>query len=339
MDPNTKNLIFSFYGFNVEVTCEDTDTLKNIKRDYSYFLKEDVLSHIRIEVFNQAPDYSCLPPVKASLYTPRNVCYRNQDTWYIDYFGKGLTIVESSKLYKVYSAESHLRHEIVFLTILSSIGQYFDSKELHRVHGLGLEVNGKGLLLLLPSGGGKTTLLMQAIKHDFIKLISEDSPLIDSMGRALPFPLRIGICKESKPKDIPEDQMHLIMRMEFDPKYLIDVDYFKDKIAQNPVPVGYILCGVRCLGPQSSIKPLSKFKTLKLLVRDMVVGIGLYQGIEFLFRHNLLEVIYKFFTVLSRFNHAICLLRYSKTYMFVIGSDQSKNLETLLNFCQQANEQ
>ena len=70
----------------------------------------------------------------------------------------------------------------------------------------------------MPSGGGKTTLLLQFIKEDSIKLISEDSPLIDSSGNALPFPIRIGISECDKPSDIPDEQMHLIERMEFKPK-------------------------------------------------------------------------------------------------------------------------
>lgn len=327
---------FSFYGFGVELRCQDVQTLQDIERDYSFFVSDGVAPEVFFEVSNEAPDYSKFRSLKAYLYTPRNICYRQKDISFIDYFGKGLTVIDRRKgIYRVFCSDKYLRHEIVFLSILSLVGKNFDLRNIHRVHGLGLEINDKAILILLPSGGGKTTLLLEVIKGENVKLISEDSPLIDASGKALPFPLRIGVSSQDKPQNVPDEHLHLIKRMEFEPKYAIDIDFFKDKISKRALPVQYILCGVRCLGNESYIKPLSKYSTLMELIKNSVVGLGLYQGIEFLLQRGIFELFKKSDVLFSRFKNACKIVSRSRTYSFVIGSDRRKNAETFLNFCQE----
>jgi hypothetical protein len=327
---------FSFYGLGIEVRCRDPLTLRGIQGDYAFFSNDASAPAVFIEILPEPPDYKNLPSVKAYLYTPRNICYRYKGLSFIDYFGKGLSIIDYHKnTYKVFCADEHLRQEIAFLTILSLIGQYLDAQHLHRVHGLGLEINNKGVFVLLPSGGGKTTLLLELLKNDFIKLLSEDSPLIDTKGRALPFPLRIGVSYEDKPKDIPDEHLHFIQRMEFAPKYTVALDYFKDKISDKTPLVRYILCGRRCLGEESYIKPLSKYGTLKEMINNSVVGVGLYQGIEFLMQRGVFELFKKSGLLFSRFRNAAEVVSAAKTYSFVIGCDRRKNAETFLRFCKE----
>ena len=330
---------FSFYGFGIQVNCDDSQTLQAIKRDYSFFENDTTALEVFFDVFNQAPDYSKLPCLKAYLYTPRNICYRHKGISYIDYFGKGLTIIDLKKnSYRVFCSDPDLRHEIVYLSILSLVGQNLDSRKIHRVHGLGLEINNKAFLILLPSGGGKTTFLLDIIKHQAVKLISEDSPLIDASGMAIPFPLRIGVPFDSKPPDIAPEHLHFTKRMEFGPKYLIDLGVFKGKIVKKPFPVRYILCGQRCLGDESYILPLSKLDTLKEFVKNSVIGIGLYQGLEFLLQKGFFEILKKSGIIFSRFKNSSKTISKAKTYSFVIGSDRRKNAQIFLKFLSDNNE-
>lgn len=325
---------FSFYGFVIQVKCQDMQTLQKIQRDYSFFLNQEAFPEVFFEVFNYAPDYSKLPCVTAHLYTPRNICYKQEGVSFLDYFGKGLMIINQDRdVYQVFCADEHLRHEIVFLSIMSLVGENLDSRNIHRVHGLGLAVNNQGVLILLPSGGGKTTFLLDIIKNQSVRLLSEDSPLIDASGRMLAFPLRIGVSHENKPRDIPEGQMHLINRMEFGSKYVIDVDFFKDKIAKEPVVLRHILCGVRCLGNQSGIKKISKYYAFKQLVQNSVVGLGLYQGVEFLFQRGLWEALKKSGVILSRLKNSCKILSQASSYSFIIGPDRSKNVKEFMDFC------
>lgn len=324
---------FSFYGLGIEVNCQDEETLRDIKRDYSFFLNDRVLVHTSFQILNEAPDYTKFSSLKAYLYTSQNICYRDKDLTFVDYFGRGLAVIDQhNNAFKVFCQEPHLRHEIVYLYILALVGKNLGLRNLHRVHGLGLEVNGKAILILLPSGGGKTTLLLELIKNESIKMISEDSPLIDAAGRVLPFPIRIGVLPEEKPKDIPDEYLHLVERMGFRPKYMIDIDALKDKISKKPLPVQYIFCGVRCLSDKTSIKPISRYSAFKQLVENCVFGVGLYEGAEFLIQRGFWGFVKKSPVLFSRLNNSFKAVSQSKTYSFSIGYDRKNNVDTFLNF-------
>jgi len=177
-----------------------------------------------------------------------------------------------------------LAREIAYLSILSRMSDKLRTKGLHRIHGLGLESNGKGALILLPSGGGKSTLAMSFLtkSQHRIRLLSEDSPLIGPKGILHPFPLRIGVFPEKIPKHIDESCIRILDRMEFGPKATIDISTFQEHICSNPVPCKAVLLGIRSTGLESSIKSVSRLKSVHHYFMNSVVGVGLYQGMEFM---------------------------------------------------------
>jgi hypothetical protein len=336
MTETKESIIFSFYGFTIEVKSSHHQTLDNIRRDFSFFVNSKKNPEAHFEIFDTPPDYAALPPLRPSSHSPRNFSYHNKNLLLVDYFGKGLLIVDQiKKEYRVFSAEPHLRHEIVFLAILSLVGQNFDSRHIHRVHGLGLEINGRGVLILLPQGGGKTTLMLELLKYPNVKLISEDTPLINSSGDILPFPIRIGIDANAKLPDIPEQHLRLIERMEFKPKYLLDTEYFKDKITKRPCKLEFVFEGIRCLGNNSQIITASKLQIFRAFLINSVIGLGVYQGIEFLIQSNPLELIKKSSLLASRLRNSFNAVLRTKTYLFLTGSDKNKNTATFINFFNQ----
>ena len=333
MTESEKSIILSFYGFGIEVKSSDSQTIDNIQRDFSFFLDPDKTPEIHFEIFTTLPDYQSFPSLRPSGHSPRNFSYRDKNLLLIDYFGKGLLIFDSvKKAYKVFSSDPHLRHEILFLTILSLVGQSFDSKHIHRVHGLGLEINGQGVLILLPQGGGKTTLMLELLKYPNVKLISEDTPLLNSRGEILPFPIRIGIDANAGLTNLPEKYIRLVKRMEFEPKYLLDIEYFKDKIAKNPCKLKFTFEGIRCLGDDARIIPASKLQIFRAFFINSVIGLGVYQGIEFILLSSPLEIIKKFALLVSRLKNSGRAALKTKSYNFLTGSDKSKNIETLISF-------
>lgn len=333
MNELKESIILSFYGFVIKVKSSDHQTIDNIRRDFSFFIKTAAVPEINFEIFTTPPDYRSFPTLRPSSHSPRNFSYHNNNLKFIDYFGKGILIIDlKKKEYKIFSAEPHLRHEIVFLSILSLVGQNLDSRNIHRIHGLGLEINGKGVLILLPQGGGKTTLMLELLKYPNVKLISEDTPLIDPSGEILPFPIRIGIDANTKLPDFPEKYLRLVKRMEFEPKYLLDIEYFKNKIVQSPRKLELVFEGIRCLGSNTQIIPVSKLKMFRAFVVNSVIGLGVYQGIEFLIQHNPLELVKKSGVLVSRFKNSYRALAKAKTYAFLTSSDKRKNIETFINF-------
>jgi hypothetical protein len=211
------------------------------------------------------------------------------------------------------------------------VGQYLDAHAMHRIHGLGFSRDGRGALLLLPSGGGKSTMAMRLLKEPRVKILSEETPVIDREGRIHPFPLCIGVKPDQCLRHVPERQVRTVARMEFDPTRLIDIDFFADRIGQAVDPA-VILVGQRNLGDVSEITPLRPAQTFKALFTNMVVGLGVYQGLEFLLEQGLWEAAGKIGVASSRTRNSIALMRRARAWRFVLGRDRRKNTRTLLQF-------
>jgi hypothetical protein len=119
---------------------------------------------------------------------------------------------------------------------------------------LGISVNNKAVLIILPMGGGKTTLGLELLKYDDVKLLSDDTPLISRDGKILPFPIRIGINKNTSLNfNVPKKYLRDFIRSKYGPKLLIDIDYFRDKIAL-PCKISMILIGERIFSDKCRIE-------------------------------------------------------------------------------------
>jgi hypothetical protein len=323
---------FDFYGLTVEVSCAAPELVEEVRRDFAYFQVPTDGAQVQVEMRLSAPPYSELPAIPASFLTPRNICFHNGRLSYIDYFGRGLVVFDRQiRQCIVYGTDRELLREIVYLFLLSTVGQHLDQRRLHRVHALGVSYRGRGILLLLPSGGGKSTMALQLLKHPGVSLLGEDTPLIDHHGRILPFPLRPGV-RHGQQTGIPPQFLRTVQRMEFDPKTLIDIEFFRDRIGQAVEP-GAILVGERNLGDVSEITPLARRRALRALLKYAVVGLGVYQGMEFLLERGLGEMLGKGGVVASRLYNSLRLLSRAPSYRFVLGRDTTRNFETLLDFC------
>jgi hypothetical protein len=326
--------LFDFYGFTIQVSSTSDALVGEVRRHFAFFRSLGGEAQMHVDMQLSHPPYDQLPSLPASVFTPRNVCFQNGRTTYIDYFGEGLAIFDrNEKRCIIYGIDHDLVHEIAYLFVLSTVGRYLDSQKLHRVHALGVSYRNRGILLLLPSGGGKSTMALALMRQPGFLLLGEDTPLIAPNGRILPFPLRLGVRPEQK-VDIPPQYLRTVARMEFDPKTLIDIEYFKDRLGQAVDP-GLVLVGERDLGTSSEIVPLPRRKAFKAMVNHVIVGLGVYQGLEFLLERGLWELWGQGGVVASRLRNSIVLLRRAPAYRFVLGRDIDKNCQTFLDFVQQ----
>lgn len=329
------SLTLSFYGINIQFTSHAQRIVEDIERDYSFFKNEAVGNpKISINAYNTRPPYDILPPMQASYTSPRNICYYYKGIKYIDYLGNALVIYNKAKsLCEIYSSDYPLLQEICYTAILSLVSEKLDERHMHRVHGLGLSVDDKAILILLDMGGGKTTLAMNLLMSDNdIKLISEDSPLINTKGQILPFPLRIGLDPEDVPPEIPKEYQRYFERQEFGPKILIDIEYFRNKICKHPCQPHVVIIGRRVLGRQPEIKPCSKYQSILEFIKNSVIGLGLYQGIEYLFQKGPKEIITKIPVGISRLNNALKVMNRSKIYELYLSPNREQNNQVLIEF-------
>lgn len=122
--------------------------------------------------------------------------------------------------------------------------------------------------------------------------------------------------------------------MEFGIKYFIENDYWKGGLETKPLNDIFLLSGRRILSGTPSIEKCSRKEVLSTLIRDAVIGIGLYQGLEFIINRSTWEVLSKMTTFFKRFFLALKLVRVSKTYRFTLTNNIAENVYVLKEFVQ-----
>lgn len=331
------NTFFDFYGLRVEVRGPAAVLSQHLVRDFSGFLGSPTSSpDLTLELHLQAPDYDALPNLAVAFSTPRNLVYRRGEDRILDYFGRGLAIgnVKTGQ-YALYTADQDLLREMAYLLLLSKSGQHCDHHHMHRLHALALSYRGEAVLVLLPSGGGKTTMALSMLNRDGFGLLSEDSPLIDRDGRVLPFHTCLGVKNGSGCPPIPAQYLRRVRRMEFDPKTLVDLDYFQPRLETEAFWPRYLLVGQRTLGSGTAIRPLAALRAWHALITNMVVGIGIYQGLEFLLERGSWEVFSRLGLVASRLRNAWQLLKRAEAWQIQLGRDVERNSDRLIRFLNQ----
>ena len=214
--------------------------------------------------------------------------------------------------------------------MLSRAGTHFDEMGLTRLHGLGLSGAGGGTVVMLPSGGGKTTLALRALeeKGDAVRLISEDTPLLDRRGMLHPFVLRIGI-NETDAGRLGVKEARRLERMEFKPKLAIEVDSFSDRIETRPQPLRNLVIGHRSLGNEPRLEPMPRRHALGPMLREGVVGVGVYQGMEFVLQRGMRDTLGKAGIAASRAACCSAALRRARVWSFKLGRDEERNWQAL----------
>ena len=87
--------------------------------------------------------------------------------------------------------------------------------------------------------------------------------------------------------------------------------------------------GYRSLARECRIEPASTKERYRSIVADCVVGLGLFQGLEFVLRSNPSELAGKARVGVSRLRNARRLFARSKVYRLILGRDREHNARTV----------
>ena len=318
-------------GLRAAIAGDWPEVVESIRRDFAWFESSDPgPSRLEVRLERRSPDFAAFGEVVASFVTPRNVVYQQGPMTIIDYFGRALSILDRERgVLVVQGTDAHLVHEAAYLFLLSSIGEHLDRRRTPRLHALGLHGAQGAVAVMLPSGGGKSTLALRALRADGVRIYSEDSPLIDRRGRLHPFPLRVGI-NESDAPELPPEHVRRIERMEFHPKLLLDVEAFQDRVERRPSRLRHLVVGRRSLGIEPRLERAPRARAVGPLLREAVVGVGLYQGMEFVLQRGMRDTVGQAGAAATRAACCAAALARAQVWELTLGRDHDRNWEALL---------
>jgi hypothetical protein len=324
---------FNVHGFRFHILGSESTAADLLAGDFQFFRCDAPECELRVEFHTMEPPYADAPEVVATNYTPRNVSFTVGETTWLDYGGRALAVRNREKgTFDIYSLDLDLQYEAGHLFLLSQIGEALDRRGVHRIHAMALSCRGRVVLAVLPMGGGKSTLCCSLLKYPEFGFLSDDSPFINQHGQVLAFPLRLGLVP-GYDGEIPQEEKRTIRRMEFGPKVVVNFNYFAHRVEKSASP-GIVFLGRRSLGPDCLIQPAGFSDRWRSIVADCVVGLGLFQGIEFLLRRSPLEIFGKIGVAWSRLRAARTLFRRSEVYCLVLGRDTTRNADTVFRFVQ-----
>jgi hypothetical protein len=279
---------FEAYGLRFSVGGDWPEVVEDVRLDFAWFERPAPAGgpSLRIDVTRGAPELDGFGDVPAAFVTTRNVVFQDGDRTIVDFFGRAVAVFDRRhNRLQVQGEERHLVHEAIYLFLLSRIGEHLDRTSLMRLHALGLSGPNGAVVVMLPSGGGKTTLALRALKEPGVKLLSEDTPVLDRRGVVHPFPLRVGV----NPTDadlLPTGEVRQIERMEFPPKLVLSIDAFAARIENRPQPLRHLVAGERWLGRGGVLEPVPRRTLVGPLIREGIVGVGVAQMIEYVLRRG-----------------------------------------------------
>lgn len=325
-------LYLDFHHHIILVRCKESSLLQKLKDEFHFFVTEEETSSRFVVELNlvRAPE---MPSMPAEKILEHAIIYRLGNLKYVDYFGEALIIQDYGlDSVKVYTENPDRLFELAFLTIHSILGQKLDQCGLHRIHAAAVSLHHKNAVIMLPSKGGKSTLLRTLLENPEIKIISDDMPLVDSSGNLHPFPSKIGLNEKPDTGLLSKLEWHEFRRTQYPVKWTSSLAQLKDRIETQPEQNKTLLiAGFRLSHGESILSKVPKWKMIAPMCEHMIIGIGLPQIIEMFLSFSFMDMIKLPLFALKRSVAAIALVKKSDCYFFYLGPDKSYNAQLILD--------
>jgi hypothetical protein len=325
-------LYLDFHHHIILVRCNESSVLEKLQHEFHFFIKKaPAKSSFVIELIaNKGPE---IPPMPARKILEHAIIYRLENLKYVDYFGEALIIQDDIlQSLKVYSENTGRLFELAFLSLHSILGEKLDQAGLHRVHAVGISLAQKNALIMLPSKGGKSTLLTSLLENPEVKIISDDMPLVDRRGAVHPFPSKISLNAKPESGLLAKLDWHEFRRAYYSPKWTTSLAQIYERIDMQPQSNRTkLIAGFRLSQGESLLSEVPKWKMVVPLCEHMIVGIGLPQVIEIFLSFALIDFIRLPFYAFKRTTAALALLLKSDCYYLYLGPDKSYNAQLILD--------
>jgi hypothetical protein len=328
---NMKFANFDFHGTKINLSAQGPSSEKAlswIAEDFNYF-QTKASANCELKLLLQ--DGSCPPMSRGPRLFKTRMCtvFGLGHRRFCDY-GDG-SVVQSEnwkdgrRLFNIYGPNENEIYEFTYVALLSVIGEALDLRGFHRVHALGVSGGKSAFVVLLPQGGGKSTMASILLKTR-LSLLSDESPLLKE-GMVYPFPNHIALAP-ALAKKLNLKEARLFQRKYFPSKSVFDVP--REKVSEAK-PLKALLIGRRWDGPPL-IKNISRLKSFGELFRGIVVGEGIAQMAEFMLRGNNLIGLLRI--AFARLGEAVQISYRVPCYEFWLGPNIHDNARILLEFVQ-----
>jgi hypothetical protein len=325
------SVCLNVYGLRIRIGGDWGDVIEAARLDYAWFEAPDdgrpVDAEVRVD--RDEVDLDQFSGLPAAFVTPRYAVFGDGDRTVVDYQGVASAVIDAGgDRVTVRGQFEDVAHEAVYYFLLGRIGRHLDVQGLTRVHALGLSGEDGGVLVLLPSSGGKSSLAVQAVAGGEAGLYSEDSPLLDREGRLHAFPLRIAVGARTAAQ-LPERPTRSLPNPATGQKLAIEVASFADRIESAPAPLRHVVLGVRSLSREASLEDKTRGAAVFPLLVHGVAGSGLYQGLGYAHQRGAGEVIAKLRLAASRARSCAVGLRGARVWQLTLARDPDASWQAL----------
>lgn len=325
-------LHLDFHHHTILVRSTEDSLIKKLRDEFHFFVNSEApTAQTEIQLLLESPPI--LPSMVAVKILENAAVYRLASRQYIDYFGEALTIWDSyEKRVKIYSQNLDRLHELAFLAVHSILGQELDQDGLCRLHALAFSIDQTNAVVMLPSKGGKSTLLKNLLDNPQVRIISDDMPLCDKEGNIYPFPSKISLSEIPKEGELAKLTWHEFKRHHYPTKWTASLAQMQDRLSLHPENnKNLLIAGFRLSTGQSLLTKVPKWKMLGPMMEHMIMGFGLPQILEMFLKFNITDVLKLIHHAFIRSICAFQLVRHSKCYYLYMGPDKTHNAQLLLD--------
>lgn len=335
--------LFDFYGVTVRVSSNWPELVDLVAKDFSYF-KVDMDAilpkvAINIECLQEKYQFNADLLNLKKIYTSKNsITYECKKIRYNDYYGDVLTIINyENENCELRSVDINRAHEVLYLLILSRVGKKLDLLKIHKLHAFAISYRDKVFVCMMPSKGGKSTLLSHLLCYEGVKMISDDIPLFGSDGIILPFPIKIGLVEDaSVPFNIENmnSNLYFMDRKFYGRKKLICVEGIRSRVETRPFNFDKVIVsyGVRDSGNKIELQKIGAHHIFSQFFYHGIIGVGLPMILEYFWETGPRDFLVKAKIFLNRVMVFASLSVKAKKYRLSMSNETKKTASYIINF-------
>lgn len=317
------------YG-KLSVSCSSQDFIDRITREFGWFERASCFDYkLSIKVYLENTQNTDITGYKKLFETKKSSVFQSKKFRKIKYVdGACVEFDYKSEEASIFAADFDRAMDLFIQIFHSRFGKNLEKYGLYRVHACSISYQNRKALIMMPIGGGKSTLMLEMLKNPNVKIISDDTPLIDSSLNLYPFPMRIGIKEIPKHLKDFESKISKLNRFQYGSKFVLDKSFISNEVDWQTGGRPILLLGMP--GSESKISSVFKIQLFFYLLKEMVIGVGIPQIVELYLEWTMTDFLRLIKTGIGRLMTAIKMVIQLESCALVRGPEHSKNSELIL---------